>query len=416
MTDLIDGTRGEVTRLVGPVDRLWVAGAHADRVAVEEREEVAAYFRSLSAQEGLLVVHTCHRVEVVGSTVDPSLILAGAPAAGAMRRSQGSDAVRHILRLATGLESAVVGEDQILGQIRVAFTGAAHSLPPELRRLGEMALAAGREARAGQVSRGRDLSRPALQWLVDRGVALDGGRIMIVGAGTLGMRLADVAHSRGARVLVASRDSGRARAVARRHGGVAIDLAQAAAAAPRMDGIAVALGGPWLDLRVDDDLPPMVDLSAPPAVAFEVRARMGSRFGDVDQLYPARVVGATSANGPAARADTSSAIAGPGSATYIERAEGVVGAWAARYERWLCGRSAVPTLCSLRDRSEARRRVAVERLLRRLPDLGDRDQQLISAFSEQLTAALLHEPSARLREDEDGSAALAARALFDLPR
>ncbi len=94
----------------------------------------------------------------------------------------------------------------------------------------------------------------------------------------------------------------------------------------------------------------------------------------------------------------------------------MVDTWAARYERWLCGRSAIPTLCSLRERSEERRRAALERLLRRLPDLDPREQELIGAFSRQLTATLLHEPSARLRDDEDGSAARAAHTLFDLPR
>jgi len=396
-------------RAAAPIDRLWVAGAHADRVPVDEREAVARYFRSIAAQEGLLLLHTCHRVEVAGSAGDPSAMLADAPAASLMRRMSGSEAVRHMLRLAAGLESAVVGEDQILGQLRVAFAAGSRSLPSDVRRLGETALAAGREARAGQVGRGRDLSRPALRWLVDRGVGLKGGRIMIVGAGTLGARLAEAAHARGARVLVASRDAGHAAAVAQRHGGEALDLAQAAALAAGMDGIAVALGGTWRDLRGAVGLPPVIDLSAPPAVPFEVRRLMGDRFGDVDQLYSVRSVAASPDDGPAP-------TAGPQPDAYIARAEGVVDAWAARYERWLCGRGAVPTLCSLRDRSEERRRVAVARLLRRLPELDEREQRLITTFSRQLTAALLHEPSARLREDEDGSAALAARTLFDLPR
>jgi len=398
----LDRDAADRHRAASPLDRLWVAGAHADRLAVTEREEVAGYFRSIAPTAGLLVIHTCHRVEVVGSSADPWPTLAAAPGAGWMRLEQGPAAVRHLLRVATGLESAVVGEDQILGQFRVAFAASTASLPPDVRRLGEMALAAGRQARAGQVGRGRDLSRPALQWLVERGVALAGARIMIVGAGTLGKRLAEAAHSRGARLTVASRDARHASAVAQRHGGEAVDLTAAAALAPRMEGIAVALGGPWLDLRAAAGLPPMVDLSAPAAVPFEVRSGLGARFGDVDQLYPAR------GNG--------SGWADPQAAAYAARAEQVVDAWAARYERWLCGREAIPTLCSLRERSEERRRVAVERLLRRLPELDPREQELIGAFSRQLTATLLHEPSARLRDDDDGSAARAARTLFDLPR
>lgn len=412
MTVLIDRPSRHVDRAALPVDRLWVAGAHADRVAVDEREAVARHFRSLAAREGLLLLHTCHRVEVVGSGDSSSSILADAPAASSMRRLSGSHAVSHVLRLAAGLESAVVGEDQILGQLRVAIATASRAIPSDVRRLGEVALAAGREARAGHRGGKRDLSEPALQWLVDRGVHLEGSRLMIVGAGTLGRRLAEAAHRRGARVSVASRDAGHAAVVAQRHRGESLDLAQAAGVAPSMDGIAVALGGPWWDLRPVSGLPPMVDLSAPPAVTSEVRRLLGARFGDVDQLFAARSNASADGHGSPA----SPATERQSDDAYIARAEAVVDAWAARYERWLCGRGAVPTLCSLRDRSEERRRVAVERLLRRMPELEEREQELIDTFSRQLTAALLHEPSARLREDEDGTAARAARTLFDLPR
>lgn len=408
-------------RATAPIDRLWVAGAHADRVAVDEREAVARHYRSLATREELLVLHTCHRVEVVGSGGDPSVMLAEAPSASSMRHLSGSDAIRHVLRLATGLESAVVGEDQILGQLRVAFSTASRALPSDVRRLAEVALAAGREARAGDLARGRDLSRPALQWLVDQGVVFEGGRILIVGAGTLGMRLAHSANARGAKVLVASRDAGHAANVAQRYGGESLDLAEAAALAPHTDGIAVALGGPWRDLLPVAGLPPMVDLSAPPAVASEVRRQMGARFGDVDRLFPARSMADAGLPAPPTSPAPPGSPATPATErqsddAYAARAEAVVDSWAARYERWLSGRGAVPTLCSLRDRSEERRRVAVERLLRRMPDLAEREQELIGTFSRQLTAALLHEPSARLREDEDGSAAQAARTLFDLPR
>jgi len=383
------------------IERLWVVCAHAGRVTAEVREEVAAYFESAAAREGLLVMKTCHRVEVVGSSEPSTDLRADVPRATLLGHLHGSDAMRHVFRVATGLESAVLGEDQILGQLRTAFAASANCLSPEVRRLAEMALAAGREARAGQGGRPRDLSGPALRWLADRGVALEGGRILVVGAGTLGVRLAAAASARGARVLVASRDAGHARPVAHRHGGEGVDLAEAATLAPGMDGIVVALGGPWLELEVCAGLPPVVDLSAPTAVGAAVRDRLGARFADIDQLYPAPRNGSP---------------LGPDEARYAERAEAVVEAWSGRYERWLNGRGAVPTLCSLRERAEDRRRVSIERLLRRLPGLDEREQFLISAFSRQLTAALLHEPSARLREDADGSAAQAARTLFDLPR
>lgn len=396
------------------LDALWVAGAHADRVPVADRERVAEHFRSRLSSDGSLVIHTCHRVEVVGSAPDAAAVLRDVPMAAALRLHRGPEAVSHVLRLATGLDSAVIGEDQILGQLRAAFA-AAGSLAPEVRRLAEMALAAGREARAGQGVGRRDLADPALDWLVERGVSLAGARILVVGAGTLGGRLADAAHRRGASGIVASRDVARARVLAERHAWQATDLAGASALAAGVDGIAVALAGPWLEARRSPGLAPLIDLSAPPAVPPDVRRRLGGMFGDVDQLFPG-----VQAHGPRARAGSAPDANDRGSQplvdAYVTRAEEIVGVWAERYERWLCGRAAVPTLCSLRERSEERRRVALERLLRRLPDLDERQRELIGTFSRQLTAALLHEPSARLREDGDGSAARAAGELFDLPR
>jgi glutamyl-tRNA reductase len=67
---------------------------------------------------------------------------------------------------------------------------------------------------------------------------------------------------------------------------------------------------------------------------------------------------------------------------------------------------------AIRSRAEARRAAAVERLLRRLPDLTDRERALVEQLSSQLVAAILHEPSAVLRDDRAGSLAATARRLF----
>jgi glutamyl-tRNA reductase len=81
---------------------------------------------------------------------------------------------------------------------------------------------------------------------------------------------------------------------------------------------------------------------------------------------------------------------------------------------WLRGRGSVETLVALRERGEARRRGRVERLLRRLPDLADRERELIETMTRQLVTDLLHEPVSALRSDPDGSQGQAARRLFGL--
>lgn len=87
---------------------------------------------------------------------------------------------------------------------------------------------------------------------------------------------------------------------------------------------------------------------------------------------------------------------------------------AASYEAWLAGRQSVATLRALRSRADARRAAELDRLFRCPPDLDERERGLIERLSEQLVAAVLHEPSQRLRNDRDGSSVAAARTLFAL--
>ncbi len=408
---------------------VWVVSALAGACSAEERArfadrtlaeralaERALAERALADRPDRLLLVTCHRAELYGTGPQPSpetlLALAGDGAtAGRLRLRVGAGAVRHAIRLAAGLESAVVGEDQVLHQVRVLRDEArVRRLDPHLARLMEVAIGVGRRARAGRPTAGRaerdiaaeprgeaGLAGGALDWLAALGVDLAGGELLVVGAGTMGSLLARQARSRGARVVVASRGLARAVALAAETGGEAIDLPAAASRARRVDGIAVALAGPWAELAgpawAGAGLPPLVDLSAPPAVA---PGRAG-RAIDIDGLHA----------WVAARAAPADL------AVYVTAAEALVEEAIARYLRWSAGRASVATLRDLRARADERRRAEVERLLRRV-DLGPRERDLVRAFSERLVAAILHPPTAHLRDDADGSAATAARRLFDL--
>jgi glutamyl-tRNA reductase len=163
--------------------------------------------------------------------------------------------------------------------------------------------------------------------------------------------------------------------------------------------VIVALGGPWTAFEATAARPPTVDLSFPLAVGPAARERLGDRFTDVDAIFnesPKLEEGAS------------------GNGAYREAAEAAVGEAVAAYVAWSAGRHSVSTLRTLRERSESRRAAELDRLLRRLPDLDDRERELVAAFSERLISGLLHSPSAALREDLDGSAAAAAERLFGL--
>jgi glutamyl-tRNA reductase len=199
----------------------------------------------------------------------------------------------------------------------------------------------------------------------------------------MGTALARAAAEAGAFVTIAGRDRSRA----------SVDLVAAAAEAPRAAALAVALAAPWEELGdLAGRLPPVADLSSPPAVPEPVRRALGGDFLGIDALY---------------------ARSGPDT-PWTARASELVEQSADEYTVWLAGRGSVQTLRALQAQAEQRRLQRLERLLNRLPELTQRERELISAMSEQLVTDLLHEPLSALREDADGSGAEAARRLFRL--
>jgi glutamyl-tRNA reductase len=351
--------------------------AQAGDVDVNGRTELQAALTELvDFHRSWALLATCHRVEVYGFGPGPNR--------DDMRLLDGEHAARHLFRVAAGLESAVVGETEILGQVRDALAHAREVGADErVARLFETAIAVGRTARATPLPARDGLAERAVGWL-GRRTPLVGRPVLVVGTGAMGSSLATAAASAGGLVAVAGRRPERA----------AMDLRAAAHRAPEMAAVAVALRGEWVELAAAGDrrLPPLADLSAPPAVPARFRLALGPDFLGIDELWQ--------------RAG--------GEASWIAGAEAAVEEGVAEYVGWLQGRGSVRTLVALRERGESRRRARLERLLRRLPQLDERSQELIETMSRQLVTDLLHEPISALRSDSDGSHGEAARRLFNL--
>jgi glutamyl-tRNA reductase len=260
-----------------------------------------------------ILLSTCHRVELYGFGAVPDLD-------EGLRLETGDRVVQHLIRVAAGLESAIVGEDEVLHQVREALSDAraARSLDGRLQRLFETAIAAGRRARAGRTAASGNLAQSALAWLKERS-NLAGNRVLVVGAGRMGSALAHSARLAGAQVTIASRDAARADRLAHVYGGRGTDLAGGAELAPKSSAVAVALAGTWHEFQpVNGALPPIADISAPPAVSAAVRARLNGGYLGIDDLY---VRPETVPSG------------------YIDEADRVVAAKTHEYVHWLDGRS-----------------------------------------------------------------------------
>lgn len=380
-------------------ERVWVRALTAPRVPARVRAAAALTARAHPGDA--LVMSTCRRVEVIGVGEPPSAeALFGVEVPPeAITSFDDRAAVTRVLRVSTGLESVVLGEDQILHQLRAALAQRrlAGPVPAALGRLIEAAIRTGREARRAAPRREHSLAERALAVLADRFGGLAGRRLLIAGAGPIGQAAARRAVALGARVTIASRDRSRAAGIAAGLGASATSLDAAVADIGSTDALLVALAGAWPSLEAaSTPLPFVVDLSDPVVVPEALIARLGSRFVDLDRLASEQ---------PADRL---------AEATYRDRADSIVDLATSEYLDWARGRQSIGVLRRLRGTVEARRRRELDRLFRRLPELDQRERDLIARLSAQLVASVLHEPSVRLRADGDGRGARAAMHLFGL--
>lgn len=141
--------------------------------------------------------------------------------------------------------------------------------------------------------------------------------MIVAGAGRMGAELARQVRVAGAHVTIASRDRGRAERLADKLGGSAATLPEAAEHAGQAAGVAIALAGPWLELR--GPLPPVADISAPSAVPSNVRAQLNGAVLTIDDLF---------------RRDSAPPVG------YIQAAMAIVETRASEYQRWLESRPA----------------------------------------------------------------------------
>lgn len=256
------------------------------------------------ANEIVLLV-TCHRTELYWIADEPGTgrglewlaAAAGLPVevlAPVALRAEGEQAVRHLMRVAAGLDSRVVGETQILGQVRRAreFARTAGTLGPVLERLFSLSLAAGRTARArsGLGAGGRSLVRLAVG-AVSRSLGGLGGRtVLVLGAGEMGrLVVTELRRERPAALWVSNRTAERLQALVRDGDVQGVEWARWPELVVEVDAIFVATAAPepilcarHFDSRARSGV--VVDLAVPRNVEPSVAHVPGIRLITVDDL------------------------------------------------------------------------------------------------------------------------------------
>ncbi len=406
-----------------------VAGVshHTAPLALRERfavsaERLPATLAALRERYGAAVLlSTCNRTELYLSAenddVDgPAAARALSDLAGyaappeALFALRGREAARHLLRVAAGLDSMLLGEDQILGQVRGAFIAAVEAQTTDhlLSRLFHLAIATGRRVR-GETALGRharSVSAAAVQTLQSRLGNLATATVLVVGAGEAGKLTArSLAASGAGRLLIANRTQQRANAIAAALGAGAVPLSALEPAIAEADAVVCASAAPDYQLtpallrraRPDGTKPLLiVDIAVPRDVDPACAGEPGVTLLDIDTL------------------DAASNQTGAGSA--IAEAEAIVAQEVAGLEEWWETLQVVPTISALRGHAEAIRKAELARTFSRLPDLAPRERARIEALTAAIVSKLLHTPISKLKQPGAGERyAALVHELFDLP-
>lgn len=371
--------------------------AHARWMPAEDRAGVTAEWALNGGGASTFLLTTCHRVEIYAAQEDVERIAATAPRS--VRRVDGLDAARHLIRVAVGRDSSVVAEDQILHQLRVAAHEARRNgpLPQDLDRALDMALRAGRSARSWLPARRPTLVDLALSRALGDADAR-GRTFHVVGTGEMGRAAVANLVGRGATVSVSSRTIDSARTLAERFGVTHTPFDPGVELLSKLDGVVVALKGRWaLDVASHDALLAgrawIADLSSPPALDREVAAELGERLSTIDDL-------ATPVDEPSGR--------------LLARLDALVEQTVGDYERWLADEARREAADALASRARAVQTAELDRLWRRVPTLDDAERAEVERAIDHVTQLLLRDPLEQLGNDGDGSHARAARELFRL--
>ena len=330
--------------------------------------------------------------------------------------SQHDDAaVAHLFAVAAGLDSAVLGETEILGQVRDAWElaqaeGGARST---LNLLFRHALEVGKRARTETgISRSTtSVSHAAVEMATERLGTLAGRRMLVVGAGEMGEGVAIALLDAGARhITVTNRTHARALDLASRVGGSVVPFDQLGEALGEADVLLTCsrAGTTVVDAELVDAARAgistpllIVDIAVPRNVDSSVSACGGVTLLDLDDLRD------WAAKGVAKRSREADSV------------REIVGEEVERFTTEVTARQAAPLVSLLHERAEAIRRRELDRFAARLGSLDPVQRAAVDAVTKGLVAKLLHVPSVRLKEDagtpQGERNAAAVRDLFDLP-
>jgi glutamyl-tRNA reductase len=402
------------------MSELLVIGTSYKTAPVEVRERLAlpearaaGFMRDLRGATDVheaVAVSTCNRTElylVVGDPVEAestALSMLATQAGirpteltGTIYAQRNCDAARHLYRVTAGLESMIVGEAEIQGQVKRSYESAlsAETVGPLTNHLFKAALATGKRVRSETAIGERQLSLPAVAVSLARELGpLADGRVVIVGTGETSELTARALANSGARTLfVASRRRDRAIALAQRYGGESASFDDLPSALLSADVVVAATASPHLLLEAQELSEVMSDRGGRPlllidlAVPRDIDADCGEIPGvslyDIDDLQAV-----VARNRKVRQAEA-------------RKAEGIVEEEIGHFATWLGSLEVRPTLAALRTYATDIAEQVLRENAGKWEAASDKDLERVDAVARAIVNRLLHAPTARMKEMRD---------------
>jgi glutamyl-tRNA reductase len=414
---------------------ILLTGINHKTAPVEMRELLAIEPRRLTdatrvllnvpGVEETMILCTCNRVEVLAShrANCPDLLRVLGDHLGvntsALRQHiydlHGIDAVQHLFRVGSSLDSMVLGEPQVLGQLKEAYAAARSmgSVGTHLDKLLQTAFSVAKKVRTETQIGSSSVSIASVAVDLAKQIfgSLEGKRVMLVGAGKMGELAAQQLLKQGAdSILVANRTHERALRLANDFGGHAVRFDDIYRTAPEVDIVITSTGAQEHIFRPDHGKQflqmrrhrPMffVDIAVPRDVDPQLNRIDGLFLYDIDALQ------SIAASNLADRA------------VEAQHAEMIVAREAIRFQRHEMALNVTPMILELQSRAEDLRQVELRRAQSRLQSLTEEQRAAVEALTKSLMNKFLHQPMRMLKTaagEADTVTLDVMRAAFNLP-
>jgi glutamyl-tRNA reductase len=384
-----------------------------ERLALPEHRagEFLRDLRGTADVQEAVAISTCNRMElylVVGDPVEAegtALAMLASQAgirptafASAIYSHRNCDAARHLYRVTAGLESMIVGENEIQGQVKRAYESALvkETVGPLTNKLFKAALATGKRVRSETAISERQLSLPGVAVALAREQLgdLDGREVVIVGTGETSELTARALADSGCRtVFVASRRRDRALSLARRYGGRSVSFDELPDALGVADIVLAATASPHLLLEARELSEVMrerggrpmllIDLAVPRDIDSACAELAGVSLYDIDDLQAV-----VARNRKVRQAEA-------------RKADGIIEEEIQHFAAWMGSLEVLPTLAALRAHATTIAEQVVRENAGKWESASPRDLERIDALARAVVNRLLHDPTARMKELRD---------------